>query len=124
MGWFKDHPEDKPKADHIYFADIAPDPNDKYKLAGEHPILITDNNNDNTSRYVGLTSNPDDRGKRGPKIKVETDPPLNETSYAKLRDGERDINNDEIDKWKEDGKVIESKATNADEVKKKARWFS
>lgn len=124
MGWFKDHPEDKPKVDHIYFADIAPDSNDKYKLAGEHPILIKDHNNDSSARYVGLTSNPDDKGKRGPKMKIETDPQLSKDSYAKLRDGERDINNDKIDKWKDKGKVTESKAINTDDVKKKARWFS
>ena len=92
----------KPKKGHVYRADIPEDLLHPEKLKGEHPIICTDNNLDNTCRFVGCTS----KNRWGNNIPIDTIPGMDIETHAKVLDGERDIDNDLLTRWFDDVDTI------------------
>lgn len=102
----------KPKPEHVYDYDLKED--GKYKLKGAHPIVITSNNEDDTSNALGCSS------KEKPWLpikdkKIETDIDMPRDTFARLIDGERVVENSKV---KEFWDGITRKVTNMEDLTK------
>lgn len=75
----------------------------------KHPVVVTANNLDDTSRVLGCSSN---YHKELGDIEIETDTPMPKKTYGRLADGERDIKNSKLSQDRE-----ERTCTNLDKLK-------
>lgn len=103
MGWFT-----KPKEGDIYWTEL---PEEGQKLSGDRarPVIVNSNNKDQTSNVIGCST------KYKPEledIEVKTKPGMKETTYARVKDGERLVDNYNLRRDKEKNRV-----TNLDEIR-------
>lgn len=101
MGWF--NKEDKPKEGEIKYIKLPVDGDKLNSYEGtnkdkEHPVIVRSNNIDGTSNVLGCTTK---QNQYKADLEIETNPPMDRKTYARLSDGERVIEDDNL---KEDNK--------------------
>lgn len=87
----------KPNFKEIHWIDIPEDKENPQYLKGEHPVVVTSHNNDNTSNVVGCSSK-----NRIDDIELLTKPPMDEKTWARVSQGERALEDNLFNKESRD----------------------
>jgi hypothetical protein len=86
----------KPEIGDIYGTKLPKDPENTRKLKGFHPVVIIENNIDDSSRVMGCSSNKADKD----DVKLETEPPMPVDTYARKYQGLIDVENKDLTTFK------------------------
>lgn len=88
MGWFNK----KPEIGEVYKTTLKEDEENVRKLTGYHPVVIVENNQDESVRVMGCSSKKKDKD----DIELQTDPKMEKTTYVRTYQGAVDVENKDL----------------------------